>query len=219
LHAINAHWVTRALAAAVTRRVSSFSSGGTGRYPAGIERSVMLLEGFRAQSCPRTSTIVVVMSNHRGVRVASQVVVLWSFPLIFACSRGKQADPSAAQSSEARAAPSAAIPQTAPGASYGPAPAVIDRQTAVGIEQSCKGICEHSNTLKCARAADCMKNCLGMGIGTPCSESFAALYACLQREPPAHWECGEDGIAAIREGYCEKEQERTVICMEAKAQP
>ena len=64
-----------------------------------------------------------------------------------------------------------------------------------------------------------MKNCIGMGIGTPCSEPVAAFYACLQREPAAHWECGEDGIAAIREGYCEKEQERTVACMETKAQP
>ena len=29
----------------------------------------------------------------------------------------------------------------------------------------------------------------------------------------------EDGIGAIREGYCNKEQERIVGCMEAKARP
>jgi hypothetical protein len=64
-----------------------------------------------------------------------------------------------------------------------------------------------------------MKNCIGMGVGTPCSDQFSALYACLVREPVAHWECGEDGVAAIREGYCDKEQERAISCMEAKAQP
>jgi hypothetical protein len=57
-----------------------------------------------------------------------------------------------------------------------------------------------------------------MAAGTPCSESFAALYQCLVREPIEHWECAEDGIAAIRVGFCEKEQERAVGCMEAKAQ-
>jgi hypothetical protein len=153
------------------------------------------------------------MPKYRASRVARPPVVLAFVSLVAACSRDKHEESSIAASSQS------ATPEAAPSVSHAPPAAVIDRQTASAIEQSCKGICERSHTLKCAHAEDCMKSCIGMGIGTPCSEPFAALYACLQREPPAHWECGEDGVAAIREGYCEKEQERTVDCMEAKAQP
>jgi hypothetical protein len=140
-------------------------------------------------------------------------MILAFFSLISACSRDKHEEPSVAASSQAATA------ELTPSVSHSPPAAVIDRQTAGAVEQSCKGICERSQVLKCAHAEDCMKSCIGMGIGTPCSESFAVLYACLQREPVAHWECGEDGIAAIRDGYCEKEQERAVDCMEAKARP
>ena len=56
-----------------------------------------------------------------------------------------------------------------------------------------------------------------MSIGTPCADEFAGLYRCLENEPVAHWECAEDGVAAVREGYCEKEQATAVGCMEAKA--
>jgi hypothetical protein len=63
-----------------------------------------------------------------------------------------------------------------------------------------------------------MPNCLAMAVGTPCTDEFAALYACLVKEPPERWECAEDGVAAIRDGFCEKEQERAVGCMETKAQ-
>jgi hypothetical protein len=52
----------------------------------------------------------------------------------------------------------------------------------------------------------------------PCVAAFNSLYACLAAEPLAHWECAEDGIAAIRDGYCEKEQERAAGCVEDQTQ-
>jgi hypothetical protein len=115
------------------------------------------------------------------------------------------------------------VESTAPSAA-GPAAKAnagnVDVAAARAVEKSCTDICERSRTLKCKGSADdCMKSCIGMAIGTPCSDAFSALYACFGREPAEHWECGEDGIVAIREGFCEKEQERTVTCMEAKAQP
>jgi hypothetical protein len=160
------------------------------------------------------------MLNRCVSRFANKTAVFALFSLFGACSKEKQEDPSAAASAQpATAVSQAAAPAAAPSLSHSPPAAVVDRQTANAVEQSCKGICEHSKTLKCAHAEECMKNCIGMGVGTPCSEQFSALYACFLREPIAHWECSEDGIAAIREGYCEKEQERAVGCMEAKAQP
>jgi hypothetical protein len=137
--------------------------------------------------------------------------------VLAACSKDKREEPNAAASAQAPVA------STAPSAVGPAAPAnawSLDVAAARAVEKSCTDICERSRTLKCKGSADdCMKSCIGMAIGTPCRDAFTALYACFGREPAEHWECGEDGIAAIREGFCEKEQERTVTCMEEKAQP
>jgi hypothetical protein len=58
-----------------------------------------------------------------------------------------------------------------------------------------------------------------MGTFTPCQDEFAAFYRCLKGKGDEKWECGDDGIAAIREGLCDPEQEKTVGCMETKMQP
>jgi hypothetical protein len=84
------------------------------------------------------------------------------------------------------------------------------------VEQQCARICERSRQLKCKRAADCPGSCVAMATVTPCSASMEDLYRCLAAEPLAHWECADDGVAAIREGYCDQQQGQTVACMEAK---
>jgi len=50
-----------------------------------------------------------------------------------------------------------------------------------------------------------------------CTTQFERLYACLAAEPLAHWECAEDGVGAIRDGYCEKEQAAAVGCVERQS--
>jgi len=122
-----------------------------------------------------------------------------------ACNKEKpKSDPAAVVSSPAAApAPTASVNITV--------------GAARDLENSCIGICQHSRALKCAHADECMKNCIAMAAGTPCMGEFTAFYGCLSKEPAEHWECAEDGIAAIREGYCEKEQERVAACMDAKS--
>jgi len=156
------------------------------------------------------------MSNRNGSRVALRGALFAFVSLLAACSKDKREGAGAAVSS---AAPVVSSPAPAASPQVVAPAATIDVATARAVEKSCTSICERSSTLKCAHAGDCIKSCVGMAIGTPCSAEFSALYTCLLREPMDHWECSEDGTAAIREGYCEKEQERTVTCMEAKAQP
>ena len=118
--------------------------------------------------------------------------------------------PSPAASSREPVAPAPAPPRSpepTPGAS-----ALV--AAAAGIEQACTSVCERASSLKCKNAAGCVQNCVAMAAGTPCTDAFRAFYGCLVREPVAHWECGDDGVAAIREGYCDKEQERAVGCLE-----
>jgi hypothetical protein len=70
--------------------------------------------------------------------------------------------------------------------------------------------------LKCKNTGECLVNCLGMASLTPCSSEISAMFACFLKEPNAHWECGEDGVATIRDGYCDKEQGKAVECMDQK---
>jgi hypothetical protein len=84
------------------------------------------------------------------------------------------------------------------------------------LDSACKGICERSRALHCARANQCKTSCLAMGAGTPCTPQFLAFYDCLTHQPLERWECDEDGLGAIRPGFCDEAQERAVRCMEAQ---
>jgi len=96
----------------------------------------------------------------------------------------------------------------APSGPSGPSPAAFDSQ--------CRAICDRSRTLKCKNADECMSHCTGMATVTHCQGVMTAFYQCLLGRPVQDWECAEDGVAAIREGFCDSEQGRVVSCMESK---
>ena len=125
--------------------------------------------------------------------------------------QGHASEPSAVPVASAAPRVSAA-PPIAPRAAPLPerVPVTPEAQTA------CRGICERSKQLKCKRSDECLPNCYGTASLTPCSKEIGPLFACMLREPVEHWECGEDGIGAIRDGYCDKEQREAVACMEKK---
>jgi len=52
-----------------------------------------------------------------------------------------------------------------------------------------------------------------------CTHEFLMFYGCLIAQPAQNFQCDEDGIAAIREGFCDKEQEAAIGCMEQKVRP
>jgi hypothetical protein len=106
-------------------------------------------------------------------------------------------------------APSTAASTPAPSANAAPAAALSER---------CGQICENSRKLGCKNMRECQSNCVAMGSLRPCVEAVTALYTCLSAQPSERWECAEDGVAAIREGFCESEQERAVACMDKNLQ-
>jgi hypothetical protein len=85
--------------------------------------------------------------------------------------------------------------------------------------RQCKQICDRSRELKCSHAGECEPNCVASAANTPCKEQFLAFYGCLSGQPLQNFRCEEDGVAAIREGFCDKEQAATAACMELKMQP
>jgi hypothetical protein len=101
-----------------------------------------------------------------------------------------------------------------------PAPSQEPRVTIpAALKDTCRDICARSQQLKCKSSEQCAPNCIAMAALTPCSPQISALFSCILREPLAHWECAEDGVAAIRKGYCDAEQEQAVTCMEQKMTP
>jgi hypothetical protein len=86
-----------------------------------------------------------------------------------------------------------------------------------GIEHDCDSICAHSRELKCVHTSQCFANCVGMATLTPCGDEISTFYRCLVKQPTARWQCDEDGVAAIRDGFCNDEQARVVGCMQQKA--
>lgn len=142
------------------------------------------------------------------------VAVLLGAPAL-ACSH-KEAQAEA----PAVVAASAAVASNAPAAPRPPAhaPPVLG-EISPKTQSACDDICGHSQRLHCKHTDECKPQCIAMGSFTPCKDEFVAFYRCLQGKPDSSWECGEDGVAAIREGLCDSEQEKAVGCMEAKMQP
>lgn len=83
------------------------------------------------------------------------------------------------------------------------------------LAQTCRDICQHSRRLNCQHADECATNCFGMGSIPSCQTQFAAFYRCLAGQPNQNWRCDEDGMASIREGFCDREQQQAVECVEA----
>lgn len=84
------------------------------------------------------------------------------------------------------------------------------------VEKTCRQICERSRQLSCGHAEKCLPNCLAMGSQTPCTTEILRFFQCLKGQPAQNWQCAPDGVAAIRDGFCDDEQRLTVACMQAK---
>jgi hypothetical protein len=108
--------------------------------------------------------------------------------------------------------------QAAPLTSVAPAdqPAAVEPPPTEAVQRDCNAICQRSIELRCEHAEECLPNCVAAASATPCKHEFASFYGCLVTQPLENWHCEEDGVAAIREGHCEREQERALQCMDQR---
>jgi hypothetical protein len=139
--------------------------------------------------------------------------------LLLACTRGGsegQASPSR-QGTDPLGSIAAFDAAPSPPAQV-PLASMASPAAAAEVDKECRAICQRSVDLKCRRQSECMNNCVPAGLFTPCSASLQLMYRCLINEPLAHWECGDDGVAPIREGYCDGGQSQSLECMKAKMQ-
>ena len=147
-----------------------------------------------------------------------------------ACSdvAGEQAASAAATLTSAEQAPAAPKPNEAPSADQPtqdstPKPATEPHaaqkpgagEPSVEAKQQCAGICSRSTELKCAQAAQCETMCLQSMVDATCTEQMAVATGCMLKHPASSWECTEDGVAAIKDGLCDKEQGAFADCLMA----
>lgn len=78
----------------------------------------------------------------------------------------------------------------------------------------CDKVCEPVRKLGCRRASECVDSCRQMADEGVCRGELLRFYTCLGSEPAEHWECMDDGTGAIKEGFCEREQESFAACLE-----
>jgi hypothetical protein len=116
----------------------------------------------------------------------------------------------------APAASASSIDDAGRGASAPEHPSSARIEVPLSLERSCRTICDRSRRLACENASQCMPNCLAMGSVTPCTDAITTLYQCLVGQPVQNWECAPDGVAAIKDGFCDDAQRQAVTCMAAK---
>jgi hypothetical protein len=148
----------------------------------------------------------------------SAALARWSVLVSFAVGLSACVDHSDASSSSTDIAkPAASENVTTDTARLGAAQASAARmEVAPGVERACRQICDRSRQLNCNSVDKCLPNCMAMGSATPCTNEIQDFYRCLVGQPVQNWECAPDGVAAIRAGFCDSEQGRTVVCMETK---
>lgn len=115
---------------------------------------------------------------------------------------------------------SVAATATAPAAAPLPSTqrAAAPPRAEVGLDSDpCPHICGRTRALGCKRAGECVSNCQEMSKIAACAGEMASVLRCFAHEPVAHWECNEDGEAAIKVGYCDQEQGKFVACAQKTA--
>jgi hypothetical protein len=84
--------------------------------------------------------------------------------------------------------------------------------------KKCDDICRIAEPLRCKNAAECKPRCQSMAALPVCKAEVASLFDCLIRQPIKNWECDEDGIGAIRDPLCGREQSGLASCVETNLQ-
>jgi hypothetical protein len=179
------------------------------------------------------------MSNHRDVRVefahplhdspcTKLAVLCLAVSLMFsatACDPNKSSSvpstkpsevtPSVAPVEQQPSAPTRAAaeePAVAPNTK-----AAASNTKAAAPDARCTDICEHTVKLACGSRQACMDACAEANDGSICDHEMRAFVTCSLTHPVAHWECTENGVAAIKQGFCDGEQQDFVRCFEAAA--
>jgi hypothetical protein len=158
------------------------------------------------------------MSRSKFVRAGFIVVA----GLAGACDSKSEA-PTEAPTAPSEPAPAAAETPSVPNAPEVPAhlaPAAEAPPSApagkLRADSPCAAICARSTELRCSRASECEAVCAASMADELCVAEMAAATACMLKEPAKNWECNEEGVASIKDGFCMEQQGQAATCLTGK---
>jgi hypothetical protein len=128
--------------------------------------------------------------------------------LAVSCQRDEPRPAAVSNSDQAPASDPIAARRTEPRA-VAPSPAA----SSPSVYEPCVELCSRSRELKCSNAARCPEMCREMTEGVACAEQLLGAMRCFAAQPIARWACGDDGLAAVKDGNCDREQSRYVECV------
>lgn len=138
----------------------------------------------------------------------ANVLLLWAVGIPLACGRHPQTDMAEGTQVVASAVARTASPPRSEASVQSPA------ESGRAQEELCHELCVASAKLGCKRANGCRSSCLMMVATKSCGRELNIFFECLKSQPLTSWECVEDGSAAIREGFCDKEQGDFAACLQ-----
>lgn len=160
------------------------------------------------------------------VRVLCVGLILW----LAGCDHGGSTSTAGSGNSSAKMDPvttqtpdltgASAAPHAAQAAPPTPGSAVGEPATAAKVEGAieknrCAEVCDRTMKLGCGPRATCLEACSAANDGSICGDEMNAFMDCALTHPASHWECSENGVAAIRQGYCDREQQSFMHCFTA----
>ncbi len=104
-------------------------------------------------------------------------------------------------------------PTPVPGATARPTSDETDRLT--DEDGVCVATCARSAPLGCREAASCVRRCEELRAVPVCREKLRGVLRCFAMVPTSRWECGENGLPAVRDGECDVEQAEFAACLRA----
>lgn len=149
------------------------------------------------------------MKSHRRAREARGLVLAWGALGVAGCDGAAAEATPARESIEVPKLPRAAM-TTQPSTPLAPSP---KPSAASATSSHCDQICARTSELGCALAAQCAELCLEAMQHGGCEPEMAAVARCVLSEPVSHWECTPPGLASIKQGFCDSEQQAFVHCV------
>jgi len=84
-----------------------------------------------------------------------------------------------------------------------------------GVDNFCPEICRRTHALGCRAMSDCDQLCRGAFADMVCPQLLQPAMECALSLPLSSWFCSPDGIAAVKDGSCEREQIAYEACLTA----
>ncbi len=76
----------------------------------------------------------------------------------------------------------------------------------LALSDQCSKICARSAPLACVGGSECQSFCEELGTSLACHEQMTSVLTCFAEQGTERWECAEQGLPALKEGYCSGEQ-------------